>query len=169
MNASADGSGRSVILTLPDLLPGGFPDRQWIETCALLLLNRGGESEGIPPECELSVTILTDREIAGLNRDYRGKDRPTDVLSFPLLDRAAPFPSAGIPELLGDIVISYETCIDQAAQIGHSVREEFLRLLVHGFLHLLGYDHETSEADAERMRLREDELFEWLDENGAYD
>ena len=94
---------------------------------------------------------MTDPEIHTLNRQYRGKDRPTDVLSFPLADALQ-------PSLLGDVVISVETAARQARRRGHSLREELRTLLIHGILHLLGYDHEISRSEAIRMRRKEREV-----------
>jgi probable rRNA maturation factor len=93
---------------------------------------------------------VTDPEIHSLNRQYRGKDKPTDVLSFPLADALQSF-------LLGDVVISIETAARQAQQRGHSLREELQILLIHGILHLLGYDHEVSRREAIRMHRKERE------------
>jgi probable rRNA maturation factor len=94
---------------------------------------------------------VTDREIRDLNRQYRGKDKPTDVLSFPLAD-------ALCPHLLGDVIISIETATRQAQRRGHALLEELQTLLIHGILHLLGYDHEISRREALRMRRKEQEL-----------
>jgi probable rRNA maturation factor len=100
---------------------------------------------------ELSLALVTDREIRDLNRQYRGKDKPTDVLSFPLAD-------ALCPHLLGDVIISIETATRQAQRRGHALLEELQTLLIHGILHLLGYDHEISRREALRMRRKEQEL-----------
>jgi rRNA maturation RNase YbeY len=86
-----------------------------------------------------------------LNRQYRHKDTPTDVLAFPLADAACPF-------LLGDVVISVETAARQAARRGCSAAQEIQILLIHGILHLVGYDHEVSPSAARRMRRKEREL-----------
>lgn len=86
-----------------------------------------------------------------LNRQYREKDTPTDVLSFPLADELC-------PALLGDIVISVETAARQARRRRHSLREEMQALLIHGILHLLGYDHEASRSEASRMHRKEREI-----------
>ena len=97
---------------------------------------------------ELSVALVSDAEIHALNRDYRGKDHPTDVLAFALREGEDAHLHA---DILGDVVISLDTAARQAAARGHSVAEEVRFLLAHGILHLLGYDHERSPADARRM------------------
>jgi probable rRNA maturation factor len=94
---------------------------------------------------------VPDPTIQALNRQYRGKDKPTDVLSFPLADELQPF-------LLGEVVISTETAARQAERHGHTLREELQILLIHGILHLLGYDHEVSRGEAARMRRKEREV-----------
>ncbi len=101
---------------------------------------------------EVSVLFLDDKEIRKLNREYRGVDRPTDVLSFALNEGDLPDP---YPEALGDIVISVESAARQAEEAGCSFENEITRLLVHGALHLLGYDHERSEKEAAKMRSME--------------
>lgn len=114
--------------------------------------------------CELSIALVSDPQIRALNREYRRKDKPTDVLSFSQLEdiaSAAPGPlpvenASGIP--LGDVVISIDTALAQARELGVAPRERLRTLLIHGFLHLLGYDHERSRADARRMFAREREL-----------
>lgn len=111
---------------------------------------------------ELSLTVVTDRAIRRLNREFRGQDRPTDVLSFPQFDPdSAPVPAAFVgaaPVTLGDIVISVETAARQARELGVSVEARMCTLLIHGMLHLLGYDHERSAAAARRMFAREHQL-----------
>lgn len=99
---------------------------------------------------------MTDQEIHRLNRQYRGKNKPTDVLSFPLAD-------ALHPHLLGDVVISTETAVRQAKRRSLSLQEELQTLLVHGILHLLGYDHEVSRSEAIRMHRKEREVKVMLD------
>jgi probable rRNA maturation factor len=103
------------------------------------------------PDAELSVLLVSDREIHRLNRDWRGKDRPTDVLSFSQQEGDGPAPVG----LLGDVVISVDTARRQAGERGVSLADESERLLIHGVLHLLGYDHERSSAEARRMQRRE--------------
>lgn len=100
-----------------------------------------------------------DRAMRTLNRRYRGKDRPTDVLSFSFREGA--FPQVQ-PDLLGDIVIAVPVAERQARERGHSLRREIERLLVHGVLHLAGYDHEQNEAAALRMRRKELQLLSTL-------
>ncbi len=116
------------------------------------------------PDCELSLTLTSDQSIRALNRDYRNKDRPTDVLSFSQLEErgsAPPDPRAvaNIKGMaLGDVVISIDTALAQADDYGVEPEERLRTLLIHGFLHLLGYDHERSPAEARKMFARERQL-----------
>jgi rRNA maturation RNase YbeY len=104
---------------------------------------------------ELTVSLVDDAEIHRLNRDYRGKDRPTDVLAFAMREgRRAP----GDDTVLGDVVISLDTAARQARQRHVSTADEVRTLLIHGVLHLLGYDHERSVAEARRMKVMERKL-----------
>jgi len=103
----------------------------------------------------LSVLFVGDRAMRTLNRRYRGKDKTTDVLSFSLREGAF---SHVQPDVLGDIVIAVPTAARQAAEAGHSLGREIEFLLVHGLLHLLGYDHERSNDEAKRMKRRELQL-----------
>lgn len=109
---------------------------------------------------EVSVSFVSDEEIHELNRDYRGVDRPTDVLSFALTE-GEDFPEPDGTEnevMLGDIVISVPTAIRQASDYGHTVKREMGFLLVHGFLHLLGYDHQSQEDEQEMFGIQEEVL-----------
>ncbi|MGC1341295.1 MAG: rRNA maturation RNase YbeY [Candidatus Binataceae bacterium] len=114
--------------------------------------------------CELSVAIVDNEAIRALNREYRGKDRPTDVLSFSQVEKAGappPDPAALIDDpatILGDVVISLDTALAQARTQGVTARERLRALLIHGVLHLIGYDHERSAIDARRMFAREREI-----------
>jgi probable rRNA maturation factor len=110
------------------------------------------------------VVIVGDDEIRRLNRDYLGKDRPTNVISFPMQEGEG----TGVqPDLLGDVVISADTTARDAAEAGLPFERELTFLLLHGILHLLGYDHERgTEADALRMEARERELFALLEREG---
>ena len=96
------------------------------------------------PNCEVSVAFCDDETIRALNAQWRGQDKPTNVLSFPTPGRAADKP------LLGDIVIAYETVAREAEAEGKSLADHTAHMILHGFLHLIGYDHETS-AEAEAM------------------
>ena len=114
--------------------------------------------------CELSLTLISDENIRTLNRKYRKKDRATDVLSFSQIEErgSSPPDPLTIPNnpgmLLGDVVISIDTALAQARTYRVSPRERLRTLLIHGFLHLLGYDHERSPAEARKMFAREREL-----------
>ena len=120
-------------------------------------LDEAASAEGLPP-AEVSVTIVDDEGIRRLNRDFRQVDRPTDVLSFPQWEPGEPMEGAGDgPVPLGDIVISFPRAREQADAYGHSLEREIGFLAVHGFLHLLGYDHETEEEER-RMFARQEEI-----------
>ena len=117
---------------------------------------------GIAPELRnsrLSVSLLftCDAEIHALNREWRQRDKPTNVLSFPMLARAELLALApdGPPELLGDIALAYETCAREAAEKAIPFDHHAAHLIVHALLHLAGYDHETGDADAEAMEALE--------------
>jgi len=122
------------------------------------------------PDCEFSLTLTSDASIRKLNRDYRGKDRATDVLSFSQLEergRARIDPRKirnveGMP--LGDVVISIDTALAQAREYGLAPEERLRALLIHGFLHLLGYDHERSASAARKMFARERALAKRIDQ-----
>jgi len=101
---------------------------------------------------ELSILFMDDEDIRELNREYRKKDRPTDVLSFPM--REGEFGDLN-PDLLGDVVISLDTAKRQAEERGETLEEEINLLLIHGILHLLGFDHEKNAAEARRMQAKE--------------
>ena len=121
-------------------------DRRRIARRAQIVLETIGHSAS-----ELSVVLVGDAAMRRLNRDYRGKDRPTDVLAFSLLEGAG----AGISDAIGDVVISTATAARQARENGLTLRQEVDRLLIHGILHLVGYDHERSAAEARKMRRKE--------------
>jgi len=105
---------------------------------------------------ELSVTLTGDEQVRALNAQWRGKDKPTNVLSFPMADERD-LKRANLAEaelLLGDIILARGVCAAEAAEKGVSVEDHAVHLLVHGTLHLLGYDHHD-ERDAEDMEARE--------------
>ncbi len=111
--------------------------------------------------CEISVTLTDNAGIKKLNAEYRNKDTETDVLSFPLLDgeyTEADMVNGYLP--LGDIVISLEKARRQAAELSHNINVEVAFLCVHSTLHLLGYDHETSEEDEADMFSRQEKIMQ---------
>lgn len=115
-------------------------------------------------DCEVSLTFTDNEGIRELNREYRGRDRATDVLSFPMYDFAAGEEPDVIGDFvtLGDIVISLERARSQAEEYGHSFEREAAFLCVHSTLHLLGYDHELSPEDDADMRRRQDDIMKIL-------
>jgi probable rRNA maturation factor len=116
------------------------------------------------PDSELSVAIVGDRSIRLLNRQYLGRDKPTNVISFAMQE--GPFGEVN-PHLLGDVVVSADTCAREAEEGGISFTARLLFLLLHGTLHLTGYDHERSgEAEARRMEEKEREIFSVLKREG---
>ena len=107
------------------------------------------------PEGELSILFVDDQRIHELNREYRRRDHPTNVLSFSM--REGDFAEVS-PQLLGDVVVSVDTAVDEAQKAGISPGERLTWLLIHGILHLFGFDHERSEKDADAMEVRTREL-----------
>jgi probable rRNA maturation factor len=110
--------------------------------------------------CEMSLVLTTNANIQQLNATYRQQDKPTDVLAFAALENDMPQPSivAGLPLLLGDIVISVETAAQQAVQQGHALSTELVWLSCHGLLHLLGWDHPTAAQLTDMLHQQEDLL-----------
>ena len=99
-------------------------------------------------DSEVSLLFTSDNEVRTLNASWRGKDKTTNVLSFPMAEGEAEIASA---QLLGDIVLAFGVCAREAAEKHVALETHAAHLVVHGTLHLLGYDHETSDADAEEM------------------
>lgn len=110
-------------------------------------------AERVPATSALSIAVVDDRTVRGLNRRFRGVDAATDVLSFALASSEEPDAGDG----LGEVVIAFPTARKQAMKAGLPVHDELSHLLVHGVLHILGYDHESAR-DARKMRAREEEL-----------
>ena len=149
-------------------------NRAWLSRTAEAVL-----SAARADDAELSLVLVSDRRMRALNRRYLKKDRPTDVLAFPLqekrgqatfltgLGRLPPTSkkSSLSPFLLGDVVISIPMARRQAAQLGHGLRVELRRLLVHGVLHLLGYDHERGPRDAALMARTETAILKTINRN----
>ena len=111
------------------------------------------------PDGEISILIVDDLEIEKLNRKYLNRNGPTNVIAFPM--REGEF-SHLTPQLLGDVVISTDTATNEALYSGMSLEQRFKELLVHGILHLFGYDHETSEPEARKMEIKNQELLELI-------
>jgi len=108
---------------------------------------------------ELTVVLADDREITRLNRQYFRRNRPTNVISFPMMDDS---PISLRSRILGDVVISAETARRDAGEAGEKAEDEILFLMIHGILHLAGYDHEGSVAERRKMEAKEREFFEGL-------
>lgn len=127
------------------------------------------EYENCDFDAEISVTICDNEQIQEINNEQRGIDKPTDVLSFPMLEfdengdaLGCDFDMDGELVMLGDIVISMERAKEQAEEFGHSLKREVAFLTVHSMLHLLGYDHVTSEEDEKVMFQKQDEILDLL-------
>ncbi|WP_379161146.1 rRNA maturation RNase YbeY [Paenibacillus sp. sgz5001063] len=140
------------------------------ELIALLesILQKAGQMEGID-EGEVDLTFVNNERIHELNMEYRGIDRPTDVLSFAMNETGEDEPEIiyasqddgegeEVPYVLGDIIISVTRAQEQAQEYGHSLERELGFLFVHGFLHLLGYDHQDAASEAEMMSKQEQVL-----------
>lgn len=129
------------------------------------------DAEPAEDECELSIVFTNDEAIQALNRNWRSKDNPTNVLSFPAFDIE---PGDDMPPVMGDIILAYETVAHEAGLEGKAFKHHLSHLIVHGFLHLLGYDHETEE-EAELMEATEIRILERLSipnpyaETGTFD
>ena len=137
----------------------GVVDGGWVKKIARQIL----KAEGVAPPYEVSLVFTDSETVKQLNRDYRGIDEPTDVLAFYMLpqkeaDDSFALPPDGVTRL-GEVIISYPQAVEQAKEQGHSTERELALLIIHGILHLLGYDHEEPEEEAE-MRTREKALLE---------
>lgn len=152
-----------------------FPDFEKIRKNVTIILDKLAENSPLHPSYELSIFLVNDVEMRQINLEERQKDSTTDVLSFPSYNLHCEIAvnhhkivmNAGeddfiIPDelgcILGDVMISLDTCIRQAEEYQCTVAEEFYRLLIHGILHLFGYDHERSPQEENIMQTMEDEL-----------
>lgn len=125
------------------------------------LLDLAQAKLGLDPETEMSLTFVDNPKIQEINRDYRKIDRPTDVISFAINDEMDEEDQLDLDQFedlaleLGDIFVSVDKAEEQAKDYGHSFERELGFLVVHGFLHLNGYDHQTSEEEKEMFSLQE--------------
>ena len=137
----------------------GLVDGVWVKKIVRQVL----KAEGVVPPYEVGLVFTDSEAVKQLNRDYRGMDETTDVLAFYMLPRKEVDDSFALPPdgvtRLGEGIISYPQAIEQAREQGHSTEKELALLIIHGVLHLLGYDHEEPEEEA-KMRTREKELLE---------
>jgi probable rRNA maturation factor len=139
-------------------------DPVWPSTSAIEMLAEQSLAAAIAVVPELgnprlcaSLLFTTDAEVRALNSQWRGKDKPTNVLSFPMLEpeELQALADGGPPEMLGDIALAHETCAREAAEKGVSLADHTAHLIVHGLLHLAGLDHETGDGEAEAMEALE--------------
>lgn len=148
-----------------------YDDKEFLdasqEKLILDILQYSGERLEIEDSAEMSVTLVDNDEIQTINKEYRGKDQPTDVISFAIEDEAEEdvfnldLSQFDIPRQLGDIVISFDRLQEQAQSYGHSIERELGFLCVHGFLHLNGYDHQNEADEKEMFSLQESILEEF--------
>ena len=136
----------------------GWPGGEW-DALAERALEAAAAVEVVLANPRLSTSLLftTDEEVHDLNREWRGKDKPTNVLSFPMLERDELLALAadGPPEMLGDLALAHETCSREAAEKGISLEDHAAHLIIHGLLHLAGHDHVDSDEQAEAMEALE--------------
>jgi probable rRNA maturation factor len=139
----------------------GCPTPGWLEAVAKKVL----EAQGAGAEAEMSLLIATSERIKELNREYLGEDEPTDVLAFSAREEGAELPFIHPPDgllHLGEVIIAYPQAVIQAAEHGHPVKKELAILIIHGLLHLLGYDHDEPDSER-RMKAREAELLSYIE------
>lgn len=138
-------------------IPTGI--RMLIRRCCNAVL----KMENFKGSAEVSVSIVDNKYIQNLNKQYRDKDMPTDVLSFPMgKDGKYDINPENGAKVLGDIVISVEKVIEQSKLYGHSMQREIAYLVAHGMLHILGYDHESNNLDKLHMREKEEKVMNLL-------
>lgn len=142
-----------------------FDVKEELESVLILVVKAALSMEKIVKDVEVSIVLTDDAYIQELNKTYRKRNTPTDVLSFAMRDSVSSeefnFDFQG-EEPLGDIVISLERAMDQAKEYGHTFKREVGYLAVHGMLHLLGYDHQTKE-EKRVMRQKEEEILKTID------
>jgi len=128
-----------------------IPEKKWQTWLAEI---KTGLNKELKTPVEISIAVVSDREIKKLNRIYRHKDKTTDVLSFGEIDQKIKINQSD-SGYIGEIIIGYPQAVRQAKEYGHSVQKELKLLLIHGFLHLLGYDHKTASQIKKMRRLEE--------------
>jgi probable rRNA maturation factor len=137
----------------------GVVNQGWVRRIAQTVL----KAEGVAHPYEVSMVFTDSETVQQLNRDYRGMDETTDVLAFYMLPQGESDDSFALPPdevtRLGEVIISYPQAVEQAGEQGHSPERELALLIIHGILHLLGYDHEEPKEEDE-MRKKEKELLE---------
>ena len=145
------------------------------EEIARKVIGAALDQEQCPYEAEVSLTLTDDEEIHRVNQEFRGIDRPTDVLSFPMVEYRTPADFSNLEEeqadcfnpetgelMLGDIMISVDRVLEQAKQYGHSVLREYAFLIAHSMLHLFGYDHVDDQEMAREMERRQEQILTGL-------
>jgi probable rRNA maturation factor len=164
-----------------EMLEISIEDERWTEVAFTALAERAAQvvlnARSLDPdECEISVLACDDIRIAELNAEFRGKETPTNVLSWPAEDLSAEEeggePEAPEPDFageicLGDIAVSYDTCLREAEEAGKTFDDHVTHLMVHGLLHLLGYDH-IRDGDATRMEALEVEILSGMGISDPY-
>jgi len=138
----------------------GCPASDWLEGVARQVL----EAQEAGAEAEVGLLIATQERVKELNRDYLGEDAPTDVLAFSAREEGADLPFIHPPDgliHLGEVIIAYPQAVIQADEHRHPVKKELAILIIHGLLHLLGYDHDQPDSER-RMRAREAELLGYI-------
>ena len=136
----------------------GWPSGDWEALASRATLAVAGVEAALANErLHVSALFTSDAEVHALNREWRGKDKPTNVLSFPMLQREELLDQGanGPPVLLGDIALAYETCAREAAEKGIALEDHAAHLIVHGLLHLAGHDHVHCDEEAEAMEALE--------------
>ena len=136
----------------------GWPEGEWDALATRALEAAAGVEPALAnPRLSASLLFTSDEEVHALNKEWRGKDKPTNVLSFPMLEREEllDLGSEGPPEMLGDLALAYETCAREAGEKGIALEDHAAHLIVHGLLHLAGHDHVDSDAQAEAMEALE--------------
>lgn len=149
-----------------------WPSGEW-EALATRAAEAAGQGEPMlaHPRLMVSVLFTCDAEVHTLNREWRARDKPTNVLSFPMLarDELAGLVPEGPPVMLGDIALARETCAREAAEKGVSLEHHAAHLIVHGLLHLAGHDHVDSDTQAEQMEALETAILAKLGIADPYD